>query len=557
MIEAEFSFSLKKFHSMHFSKLILAPFLVFTLFAHSQSWEDLVLNENAIGLQENPIRGLIPGFPGIRNFPYSMEYAYLPLRNTMLNIDSMDWTELEAKLEEISDEGNTAVLRFYMDFPELAVATPQFLIDAGVTMNAYSEYGNDPGESASPDYNNPLTMAALLNFIENLGTTYDNDPRISVIQAGLIGFWGEWHTYPLNNLNMSEANRAIIFQAFIDAFPNTKVNIRQPQDGVSSSTEMMVGYHDDSFMQSTLGPEGWHFWPRIIDSGVSEVWKSHPIGGEIYPDLQDTVWDAIPNLSGQNFDTCVDSTHATYMLNHEIFDDPVGSVTHLNALEQNKKFGYQFFVSGVKLNSFTSGNIDLDVRIENRGVAPFYYNWDVELALFQNGTITSLGTLNWNIDTILPNTVVENNAVFNQVLDTGIYTILMRFVNPLTVLKPNAKQLRFTNAEQDLHASGWISLKTAENLLNGINSLETASEWIIYPNPTNTDAEIRVHTENEWVRVDIFDLQNRLILAVYDGNLTQGEHKVPLKIGALPPGEYSVEIKKESGLLRTKLLKMK
>jgi hypothetical protein len=542
---------------MRISKLIFVPFLLLTSLVQSQTWVDLVMDENTPGLQENPIRGLIPGFPGIRNFPYSMEFSYLPLRNTMLGIDNFDWLELEAKLEEISDEGNTAIVRFYLDYPGSAIATPQFLIDSGITMNAYSEYGNDPGESASPDYNDPLTMNALLNFIQNFGATYDNDPRISIVQAGLIGFWGEWHTYPLNNLNMTESNKALIFQAFIDAFPNTELNFRQPQDGVATSTEMMVGYHDDSFMQSTLGPETWHFWPRMIDSGVSDVWQSHPIGGEIYPGLQGDVWNSIPNPSGQDFEVCVDSTHATYMLNHGIFDDAVGSVTHLNALEQNKKFGYQFYVSALKLNSFTSGNIDLDVRIENNGVAPFYYNWDVEFALFINGTITSLGTVNWNIDLIQPNMIVEKNATFSQSLDTGMYTILMRFVNPLTALKPNAKQLRFTNVEQDQHATGWISLKTALDPYVGITSLENGSELIVYPNPANTVAQIQLYTENESVKVEIYDLQFRLVLSVYDGNLTQGEHNIPMEIVALPAGNYIVQIKKESGLVHSKLVKVK
>ena len=25
---------------------------------------------------------------------------------------------------------------------------------------------------------------------------YDGDPRIGFVQLGLLGFWGEWHTYP-------------------------------------------------------------------------------------------------------------------------------------------------------------------------------------------------------------------------------------------------------------------------------------------------------------------------------------------------------------------------
>jgi uncharacterized protein (DUF1501 family) len=85
----------------------------------------------------------------------------------------------------------------------------------------------------------------------------------------------------------------------------------------------------------------------------------------------------------------------------------------------------------------------------------------------------------------------------------------------------------------------------------------TVTRAIVYPNPANTNAKIRFVAENEWVKVDIFDLQYRKVLSVYDGNLTQGEHNVPMQISDLPAGEYIVQIKKESGLVHSKLLKVK
>lgn len=85
----------------------------------------------------------------------------------------------------------------------------------------------------------------------------------------------------------------------------------------------------------------------------------------------------------------------------------------------------------------------------------------------------------------------------------------------------------------------------------------TVAKAIVYPNPANTNAKIRFVAENEWVKVDIFDLQHRIVQRVYDGNLTQGEHNVPMQIEDLPAGEYIVQIKKESGLVHSKLLKVK
>ncbi|PHR33727.1 MAG: hypothetical protein COA38_04755 [Fluviicola sp.] len=85
----------------------------------------------------------------------------------------------------------------------------------------------------------------------------------------------------------------------------------------------------------------------------------------------------------------------------------------------------------------------------------------------------------------------------------------------------------------------------------------TVARAIVYPNPANTNATIRFVAQNEWVKVDIFDIQHRLVIAVYDGNLSQGEHNIPMQIDDLPAGEYIVQIKKESGLVHSKLLKVK
>lgn len=531
---------------------LLLLFCIFTFKSgNAQIWENLTFNDNLSGLNTNPVRGLVPGYDGTRNFPYSMEFFYIPLRGTMNNINSFNWTALEAKLEEIANRGNTAVPRFYVDYPGRNIATPQFLIDAGVTMNNYTVYGNDPNESKSPDYNDARTMNALVNFIENFGLAYDGDPRISIVQGGLVGFWGEWHNYPLSNeLGMNEANVKIIFEKFISAFPNTKINIRSPQNSVPTNSELQVGYHDDSFALSTLGPESWHFWPRIISSGLSNVWQNHPIGGEIHPDLQGGIWQAIPNPVGQDFQTCMNTTHATYMLNHTVFDDPVGSTTYNNAIVQNKLFGYKFHVNGIKLNAYQNGEINIDVRLENRGVAPFYYNWKVELGLVKDNVLTSLGTTNWNIQAIQPNATVIKNFTSSQTLQAGTYTIVMRFINPLTALKPNAKQLRFANTEQDAHKEGWLSLKTFQYNTLGVDDFENKAGMSLYPNPT--DNFFTIKSDKNIQVIKIYDVNGKLIKKM----VPQNDNKsIQMDTNDVTQGTYIIEITADATTYRKKLIK--
>lgn len=84
----------------------------------------------------------------------------------------------------------------------------------------------------------------------------------------------------------------------------------------------------------------------------------------------------------------------------------------------------------------------------------------------------------------------------------------------------------------------------------------TVAKALVYPNPASTNAKIRFVSENEWVKVDVFDIQHRKVAAVYDGNLTQGEHNISMEINDLPAGEYIVQIKKESGLVHSKMVKL-
>ncbi|OFZ53593.1 MAG: hypothetical protein A3D92_09705 [Bacteroidetes bacterium RIFCSPHIGHO2_02_FULL_44_7] len=92
----------------------------------------------------------------------------------------------------------------------------------------------------------------------------------------------------------------------------------------------------------------------------------------------------------------------------------------------------------------------------------------------------------------------------------------------------------------------------------GLDEEDLAKEQaLIYPNPSTSNATIRFTALSEWVRVDIYDLQSKLMSTVYDGNLSQGRHDIPMEVKDLPAGEYIVQIKKASGVVNTKLLKIK
>ncbi|MGO4107571.1 S-layer homology domain-containing protein [Paenibacillus sp. YAF4_2] len=447
---------------------------------------------------DNPLKGFLPFYDAAEEsyftegddwrdqptqLPYSMEFFYLPLNKLMNNLNDFDWTELDKRLEAVASRGNQAVFRVYLDYPNKPSGIPQFLIDEGLDTYAYSEYNNGKdATSLAPDYNDEHLMGALDNFIEALGARYDGDPRIGFLTIGLIGFWGEWHTYPYDgnikspNLMPTDANLKRVLTDMDNAFNETQLVLRYPMDNSTLKTKNFdVGYHDDSFAFQTLPPslggQGWHFWGRVNDAGVTDFWKTNSMGGEMRPEIQVKMWNNDPPVynepstpiegaQGEDYYTSLDLTHASWLIAQGIFQTPLESAALARATEGSRSMGYEYYVPATYLDA-SDGSLKVGVELENKGVAPFYYNWKVELAAQSEDGIVKVWEPGWDLKDVLPNTNgFDNNKLFestsNPELSNGSYQILMRYVNPLEQINADAKKFRFANAEQN--SDGWLNL---------------------------------------------------------------------------------------------------
>jgi hypothetical protein len=79
---------------------------------------------------------------------------------------------------------------------------------------------------------------------------------------------------------------------------------------------------------------------------------------------------------------------------------------------------------------------------------------------------------------------------------------------------------------------------------------------IIYPNPAIENATVRFVASNEWVKVDVYDLMNKNVAEIFDGNVPQGTHDIKMELSHLAAGEYVVLIRKDSGTIHTNLVKV-
>lgn len=86
---------------------------------------------------------------------------------------------------------------------------------------------------------------------------------------------------------------------------------------------------------------------------------------------------------------------------------------------------------------------------------------------------------------------------------------------------------------------------------------ESKNNLMVYPNPAISLAKLRLNSENEWIRVEVLDLNGAIVQVVFEGNLSKGEHNIPMEINDLSFGQYIVKVHKESGLETIKLVKAK
>ncbi|KQX05880.1 hypothetical protein ASC59_15980 [Leifsonia sp. Root1293] len=396
-----------------------------------------------------------------------MEWSYFPLDAVMTGPSTFDWTAVETTLDEVAARGHQTTMRFYLDYPQRESGIPQFLLDGGLLTHSYTEFGNTT--SVIPDYNDPQLLAALDAFVAALGDRYDGDPRLGFVQAGLIGFWGEWHTWPYNGEGLpdymaTEENQLRLLNDFTTAFDETDIEVRYAS---TANAGMDVGYHDDSFALTTKqSPYGWYFMDQIVAAGATEKWKTNSIGGELRPELQSCIFSAagcpVVQEGGDNdFAGSLDQTHASWLINHYAFATGYPAADRDRAVDAARSLGYSLRVTkaGIDEPRRSKGKLDVGLVVKNVGVAPFYYDWPLSVALADSrGRVVKQWTTRWGLDEIASGAQERFDGSFDtRGVKPGRYTVLVQGTNPLATGQP----VRFANSDQDATVTGWLTLGRA------------------------------------------------------------------------------------------------
>jgi hypothetical protein len=336
-----------------------------------------VLMPDTSRTQGNPLKGFMTSYlwgAPVTDFPDQMEFLYLPMNELWGPDGELLETGLEPHLVAAESRGHHAVLRVYVDYPNRPSGLPDHLLGS-VACAPYTEHGG----GCSPDYDHPDLVAAMVGLIEVLGDRYDGDPRLGFVQVGLLGFWGEWHTWPHTDWFPSDETQRAVLDAYSSAFETTQLQVRR---AAVHSVDLRMGFHDDSFAHSTLGEVDWFFLPGLEAAGAAERWQQVAIGGELRPELQGEVFsdDYVLDTYSQDVLECIEATHASYLLNYYAFNGAeagyLGS-ERAQAEYAALRMGYMFELTdaALTLTGLQDGFVqaEVTVQIAQSGVAPFYY----------------------------------------------------------------------------------------------------------------------------------------------------------------------------------------
>ena len=344
---------------------------------------------------DNPLKGLVP-YAGDRpnQFPHSLEFNYLPLSALVTGHGQYDWRPLENLLNEVARRGHQTVFRVYLEYPGKTNGIPAFLVKAGLKVHKWRSPSPQPQDIETPDYADPNLREVIKQFILALGKKYDGDPRIGFITAGLLGLWGEWHDFPRDDLFADNAVQTEVMDAYEAAFKTTPVLLRYPagesEPRKASNATRRFGYHDDSFAWATIETgskaDEWSFMALMKAAGLEALnkWKTQPIGGEIRPEAWGKVFDPGLHMAKiQDFRKCVEATHVSWLMDSGMFpNEQAPNVERTQrAGEEVRRMGYEFHLTEVTVCPVTHATLSVKVEVENRGVAPFYYDWPVEFGL--------------------------------------------------------------------------------------------------------------------------------------------------------------------------------
>lgn len=376
------------------------------------------------GPLDNPLKGWCPYTnAGKIHQPYSMVFQYVQWNELEPIENDFRFDEWEKTWDSEYGKDKHVIFRVIVDYPKKSSGLPDWLRSKGVKETAYKDYGG----GMSPDYNDPIMIASMERLIAALGKRYNDHPRVAFIQIGLLGYWGEWHTYPSTKLYATTQTEQKVIDAYRKAFPNKSLMVRYARD--YAGKQPWIGFHDDMFPEDTDNGFDWGFLAGLRKTQRTENWKVAVVGGEMVP-------GKAKQWLGDDFDTTLtmaQRAHFTWVGPYcPALTNSNDPVFRRRSEELVRKMGYEYQIDEVshpmQVKARQSAKVQFKAR--NNGVAPFYYPWSVEWALIDGaGGIVKVHVTDWDLRKWVPGEFTESTEL-NVDVPPGTYRLAIGIRDP-------------------------------------------------------------------------------------------------------------------------------
>ncbi|MDF7808332.1 hypothetical protein P4E94_12835 [Pontiellaceae bacterium B12219] len=344
--------------------------------AFGEAWKNVPLPKHEEH-QVRPMTGIVlwNDHPESDRAEIQLEYSYMPFDRVAVaqNPAEWDWSGVEARLDDMASHGHQAILRFYYTYPGKPTTVPAYI----KALDGYNETtAKSEGKTTGfPDWLHTELKAFTTRFYTEFARRYDADARLAFLQVG-FGLWGEYHIYDPSaqlGLNFPDKNYQEAFLRHLDA---TSTNLcwsisidaqnksDTPFESVPELKDLSFGLFDDSFLHKGHGK----YNKECFDFFGTAKRLQSPVGGELsyYSDYdQRHALDVPKGPHGILFEDLAADYHVSYLIGN---DQP--KYQNWDRIRRaGWALGYRFVIT-----SFETSGSSSRVTVENRGIAPFYYD---------------------------------------------------------------------------------------------------------------------------------------------------------------------------------------
>ena len=132
----------------------------------------------------------VDDFPSLTVIYLRIPWSYLELEEGRFN-----WSVLDTPAQRWVAKGKQIALRISCSESFMRYATPQWVEKAGAKGYNF-ERGKgviEDGPFWEPNFDDPIFLEKLDNFLAALAERYDGNPEVAFIDVGSLGVWGEGH----------------------------------------------------------------------------------------------------------------------------------------------------------------------------------------------------------------------------------------------------------------------------------------------------------------------------------------------------------------------------